>query len=332
MSFVNSVVLDGNQYLVSEAVNNGGNVNSSKEFDSIYNKISKDLSYDEIFYLASAETGVDVNLLKAVAEAESGCRADVTSSCGAMGVMQLMPATAKSYGVEDPYNAYDNIMGGARLLADLLERYDGNVTLSLASYNAGSGNVSKYGGVPPFKETTNYIAKINKLLGGALDNDSTTIEGSKPTNLSGASNSAISAYNYANVTSTKKSTEPSENYIVVPETARTDNSSNMAESAVTITKSLSQIALELLENESEDTSVSSELVSKANELMEEKIAWAESKVTDKVNPDADVFETINPYVLSGTQGINNLLRSNLRGLYEAQAAAVSPLIAQIKEI
>lgn len=120
---------------------------------------------DDIFEEASLATGVDVRLLKAVGKAESGFDASATSHCGAMGVMQLMPSTAASLGVQNAYDARENIMGGARYLASLLEQYQGDVRLALAAYNAGSGNVAKYGGVPPFKETQAYISRVLEYAG-----------------------------------------------------------------------------------------------------------------------------------------------------------------------
>ena len=120
---------------------------------------------DEIFEEAARETGVDIRLLKAVGKAESGFRESATSRCGAMGVMQLMPGTAKSLGVTDAYDARQNIMGGARYLAKLLKKYDGDTELALAAYNAGSGNVAKYGGIPPFKETQNYVKRVLEYAG-----------------------------------------------------------------------------------------------------------------------------------------------------------------------
>lgn len=124
---------------------------------------------DEIFEEASRETGVDIRLLKAVGKAESNFRASATSRCGAMGVMQLMPGTAKSLGVTDAYDARQNIMAGSRYLAKLLDKYDGDTKLALAAYNAGSGNVAKYGGIPPFSETQNYVKRVLEYAGVDFD-------------------------------------------------------------------------------------------------------------------------------------------------------------------
>lgn len=122
-------------------------------------------SMDEMFERASMATGVPVDLLKAVAKTESDFNPNCVSHAGAMGVMQLMPCNVEEYGVTDPFDAEQNIMAGAQQLADLSRRYDGDLTLTLAAYNAGSGNVAKYGGVPPFKETQNYIRKVTALVG-----------------------------------------------------------------------------------------------------------------------------------------------------------------------
>lgn len=131
---------------------------------------------DEIFEEASRETGVDVRLLKAVGKAESNFKASATSRCGAMGVMQLMPGTAKSLGVTNAYDARQNIMAGSRYLAKLLDKYDGDTKLALAAYNAGSGNVAKYGGIPPFKETQNYVKRVLDYAGEDFNTNQTVNE------------------------------------------------------------------------------------------------------------------------------------------------------------
>lgn len=117
-------------------------------------------SMEAVFQEASRTYDIPAAVLKAVAKAESNFNPNAKSHCGAMGVMQLMPATAKSLDVTDPWDARQNIMGGSKYLRDMLDRYDGDLKLALAAYNAGSGNVAKYGGVPPFQETQNYVKKI----------------------------------------------------------------------------------------------------------------------------------------------------------------------------
>ena len=165
---VNSVdnILDGNMYLVSQ----GENIkpSSATDFDGVINQISSGSeSLDDIFAEVADEYGVNLNLLKAVAKAESDFDTEAVSWCGAQGIMQLMPTTAESLGVEDPFDARQNITGGAKMLAYLLDDYNGNVSLALAAYNAGSG-------------------AVNDILGGVLSNDSRTIDGAEATDLSGS--------------------------------------------------------------------------------------------------------------------------------------------------
>lgn len=131
---------------------------------------------ENIFKEASSKYNVSERLLKAVAKAESNFNTSAVSSAGAIGVMQLMPSTAASLGVTNPYDATQNIMGGAKLLSQLLNKYNGNTSLSLAAYNAGSGNVDKYNGIPPFSETQNYVKKVLGYLSGYEDtNNANTV-------------------------------------------------------------------------------------------------------------------------------------------------------------
>ncbi len=115
---------------------------------------------NQYFKEASDKYNLDVKFLKAVAFTESSFRANATSRCGAMGIMQLMPSAAKQYGAKDPYDARQNIMAGAKILSTFLKRYDGDKELTLAAYNAGPGNVKKAGGVPEY--TRGYIKKVLK--------------------------------------------------------------------------------------------------------------------------------------------------------------------------
>ena len=115
------------------------------------------------FVAAAKATGVDDAWLRAIAHAESGFDAKAVSPKGAQGVMQLMPATAKEYGVVDPFVSAQSIQGAANHLRALKRRYAGDFTLVAAAYNAGIGTVARYGGVPPYVETETYVAKVLAL-------------------------------------------------------------------------------------------------------------------------------------------------------------------------
>jgi membrane-bound lytic murein transglycosylase MltF len=122
------------------------------------------LALEPIIQEAAALHGVDADLVKAVIQTESRFDPRAQSGAGARGLMQLMPRTAKAVGIEDPFNPRQNIFGGVKYLSQMLERYNGNTAMALAAYNAGPGNVRRYRGVPPFRETRNYVTKIAKLV------------------------------------------------------------------------------------------------------------------------------------------------------------------------
>ena len=120
------------------------------------------LSFEPIIDKAADEFKIDPSLIKAVIMAESRYNPKAISKRGARGLMQLMPATAKSLGVNDSFDPEENIFGGSLYLKTLIDKFDGDIKLALAAYNAGSRHVKKYGGVPPFKQTKLYIHKVFK--------------------------------------------------------------------------------------------------------------------------------------------------------------------------
>lgn len=138
-------------------------VANASEIQNASNAVGQKFSKSHILNIisqVSKKYDIDEKLVRALVRQESGFRHDAVSHCGAMGLMQLMPATAKGLGVTDPFDPVQNIEGGVKYLKSKLKRHNGNLILALAAYNAGSGNVDKYNGVPPFKETQNYVKSI----------------------------------------------------------------------------------------------------------------------------------------------------------------------------
>ncbi|MHB8128375.1 MAG: lytic transglycosylase domain-containing protein [Mobilitalea sp.] len=170
---------------------------SSADFASF---LGETKSLDQIFEQASKKYNVSENLLKAIGKAESDFNSKAVSRCGAQGVMQLMPATAKSLGVTDSFDAEQNIMGGAKYISEMMKKYDGDTRLALAAYNAGSGNVAKYGGIPPFKETQNYVKKVMNYAGKNMDTEISSVD--KSNNITSTSTNKNSSNITNNPTST----------------------------------------------------------------------------------------------------------------------------------
>lgn len=128
-------------------------------------------AYDDLIRQHAERHGISADLVKAVIQAESGFNPRAVSPKGAMGLMQLMPATARDLGVRDPFHPAENIRGGVEYLAGLLARFNQNVERALAAYNAGPQRVEQYDGVPPYRETQNYVKKITASAKAAAKAD-----------------------------------------------------------------------------------------------------------------------------------------------------------------
>ena len=169
-------------------------------------------AYDSYIRASAERHGVDPGLMKAMMHTESAFNPNARSPVGAQGLMQLMPATARRFKVSNPWNPADNIEGSAKYIAWLMRRFNNNVEYAIAGYNAGEGNVDKYGGIPPFKETRNYVQKVMSRYHSLYKNDAglsgasinasnqtgSTITGNGLQNVSYGTSSNVNSASYAN--------------------------------------------------------------------------------------------------------------------------------------
>ena len=148
----------------------GFSVSTSEAFVSTsedFRPLPATIAYNDAIAEAASLYKLDPNLIRAIIRAESAFNPFAVSSAGALGLMQLMPEVAEELDVLDPFDPRQNIFGGARYLRQLLDRHEGNLNLAVASYNAGPGAVDRYNGIPPYRETRNYVNKVNLFLKNA---------------------------------------------------------------------------------------------------------------------------------------------------------------------
>jgi len=153
--------LDGGYRLISKQQKNPSNRN--RWVTTPEKKVDVTTQYDNYISYAARSYSIAPSLIKAVIHAESYFDTYALSSAGAQGLMQLMPITANQYQISNPYNARQNILGGSKHLSYLMNKYSDDLDLVLAAYNAGETVVRRYNGIPPYRETINYVKKVKRL-------------------------------------------------------------------------------------------------------------------------------------------------------------------------
>ena len=165
---VRLVVQNGKKVIVNDGVGEKRPAGARRTNDQwLASRISRPSEYDNLISNAAENHSLDPRLVKSVMLVESGFNASAVSHKGARGLMQLMPATAQRHGVKNVHDPAQNIAGGTKYLSHLLELFDGNLEKSLAAYNAGEGAVARYGGIPPYDETRDYVRKALTAYYGA---------------------------------------------------------------------------------------------------------------------------------------------------------------------
>lgn len=159
-------------YPDSQVRNPTNNTSASHYGQSVASRSANRNAYDALIRSSAARHGVDPALMKAMMHTESAFNPNARSPVGAQGLMQLMPATARRFSVNNTWSPAENIEGAAKYIAWLMRRFNNNVEFAIAGYNAGEGNVDKYGGIPPFRETRNYVKSVLSRYHGLYKHDS----------------------------------------------------------------------------------------------------------------------------------------------------------------